>query len=193
MGGRAAEGGGGRAAHGSARRERFAVLLGSPSCPAQTSSSPLLLPTLSQSSCAASFEKPSLVSLMEAALPLQACNTPHRGDAKSVCLLVHMCHPSPRTRLQARGTGAALLTVPRAQPAASRWPPVVEEGFCRLQDLPTHLRGGEPEAWAPTNPTQWHPRLRPLLGSLLLCCKVLGLGKKFLARLWLFISSVFFW
>lgn len=64
-------GGGRRAARGSAGGERWALLLGSPSCSAQTSSSLLPLPTLSQSSCAASFGKPPLVSLTEAALLLR--------------------------------------------------------------------------------------------------------------------------
>lgn len=64
-------GGGRRAARGSAGGERWALLLGSPSCSAQTSSSLLPLLTLSQSSCAASFGKPPLVSLTEAALLLR--------------------------------------------------------------------------------------------------------------------------
>lgn len=64
-------GAGRRAARGSAGGERWALLLGSPSCSAQTSSSLLPLPTLSQSSCAASFGKPPLVSLTEAALLLR--------------------------------------------------------------------------------------------------------------------------
>lgn len=71
VGGGAADGGGRRAARGSAGGERWALLLGSPSCSAQTSSSLLPLPTLSQSSCAASFGKPPLVSLTEAALLLR--------------------------------------------------------------------------------------------------------------------------
>lgn len=80
------------------------------------------------------------------------------------------------------GLGPALPTVPSAQPTARRWPLSLEEGFRRLRDLPTPWRGGELEARAPTDPALRLPRL----------CKVLGLGKKFLARHWLSVSSFFF-